>query len=275
MKLYPLSQAADPPETVYVDAADIVFDSTIPYDLRFFRSLDRMVQAEPWLDRDRLMIDPLRTIGIERGKPFSPDAETEAILEDAIREAQAWLESRYGDLPRYYDNRGCWFFPVSEEGHRSIMDFWRTPDSFPMDERGLIYTFAFFSGKHIGQSQYYLMATTDGAGDSLDGKATYQLNVPGDAPVTQYWSMTIYDRATHAFIRNAPRVGRSSQSPGLQLNPDGSADLFFGPRAPPQGESNWVPTDPGGRFEVLARFYGPRPPLFDKSWRLGDIEKVG
>jgi len=37
---------------------------------------------------------------------------------------------------------------------------------------------------------------------------------------------------------------------------------------------NWVPTNPGGRFEVLARFYGPMPPLFDKSWRLGDIEKV-
>ena len=47
MKLYPLSQAANPPPTVFVDAADVVFDSTIPYDIRFFESLDRMVQAEP------------------------------------------------------------------------------------------------------------------------------------------------------------------------------------------------------------------------------------
>ena len=33
--------------------------------------------------------------------------------------------------------------------------------------------------------------------------------------------MTVYNRDTHAFIRDAPRVGRSSQSPGLQANADG------------------------------------------------------
>ena len=41
IKLYPLSQAANPPPTVFVDASDVVFDSTIPYDLRFFESLNR------------------------------------------------------------------------------------------------------------------------------------------------------------------------------------------------------------------------------------------
>jgi hypothetical protein len=25
---------------------------------------------------------------------------------------------------------------------------------------------------------------------------------------------------------------------------------------------------------VMFRFYGPEKPLFDKTWRLGDIEKV-
>ena len=30
----------------------------------------------------------------------------------------------------------------------------------------------------------------------------------------------------------------------------------------------------GGGFEVLFRFYGPEKPLFDKTWKLGDIEKV-
>jgi hypothetical protein len=86
--------------------------------------------------------------------------------------------------------------------------------------------------------------------------------------------MTVYNRDTHAFIRNATRVGRSSQSPGLQKNADGSVDIFFGPTPPANGESNWVPTDPNGRFEVLARFYGPQKPLFDKTWKLPDIEKV-
>ena len=57
IKLYPLSQARNPPPTVFVDAIDVVYDSTIPYDVRFFQSLDRIVQTEPWLPRDRVMID--------------------------------------------------------------------------------------------------------------------------------------------------------------------------------------------------------------------------
>ena len=54
IKFYPLSQAANPPETKFVDAIDVVFDSTIPYDLRFFQTLDRFVQREPWLERDKV-----------------------------------------------------------------------------------------------------------------------------------------------------------------------------------------------------------------------------
>jgi hypothetical protein len=40
-----------------IDAADVVLDGVIRYDVRFFESLNRMVQAEPWLERDRAMID--------------------------------------------------------------------------------------------------------------------------------------------------------------------------------------------------------------------------
>jgi hypothetical protein len=109
----------------------------------------------------------------------------------------------------------------------------------------------------------------------LDGKESYRLRVPADAPVTQYWSMTVYNRDTHALIRNAKSVGRSSQTPGLKKNEDGSVDIFFGPTVPRGQESNWVPTDLKGRFEVLARFYGPKKPLFDKTWKLPDIEKAG
>src|SRR5688572_3756573 len=117
------------------------------------------------------------------------------------------------------------------------------------------------------------MATHDKNGRPLDGKASYKVRIPANAPVSQYWSMTVYNRDTHTFIRNARWMGRSSQTPGLQRNADGSADIFFGPAAPGP-EANWVPTDAKGRFEVLARFYGPQKALFDKTWRLSDIERI-
>jgi hypothetical protein len=99
--------------------------------------------------------------------------------------------------------------------------------------------------------------------------------VPPNPPVRQYWSVTLYDFATHALIRDMPWPSRSSQSPDLKTSADGSVDVFFGPKAPDGQAANWVPTRPGGRFEALFRFYGPTPPLFDKTWVLPDIEKIG
>ena len=88
---------------------------------------------------------------------------------------------------------------------------------------------AFFSTKHSGIGQYYLMTIKDKDGQDFAGANTYRLTVPANAPVKQYWSATVYDRATHALIRDMARSGRSSQSPGLQKSADGSVDIYFGP----------------------------------------------
>ena len=47
IKFYPLTQADKNPETTFVDAYGVMFDATIPYDVRFFESLHRIVQVEP------------------------------------------------------------------------------------------------------------------------------------------------------------------------------------------------------------------------------------
>ena len=113
IKFYPLSQAANPPATNFVDAIDVVFDSTIPYDLRFFQTLDRFVQREPWLARDKAMIDQLKTIGIEKGKPFNPDANTQKIFNAAAREAHAWLDLKYeGDFTPPFNEGSHWALPA-------------------------------------------------------------------------------------------------------------------------------------------------------------------
>lgn len=157
---------------------------------------------------------------------------------------------------------------------QNIRNDWRVADSFPVDARGTVYTLAFFSAKHLGESQYYLLTAKDKEGKWLEGNTNYRMNVPANVPVTQYWSVTVYNRETHSFIRNSRWVRRSSQTPGLQNNANGSIDIYFGPVEPVSGESNWIPTDPSGDFEVLARFYGPQKPLFDKTWKLQDLEKM-
>jgi hypothetical protein len=274
IKLYPLSQAANPPTTTFVDAIDVVYDSTIPYDLRFFQSLDRVVQMEPWLPRDKVMIDMLKSIGIEKGKPFDPDTQTQDVLNSAAREARALLEIRYEGMFRPYFDISRWALPAMPDYLKASSDGFSDPTAYPVDSRGLAFTFAFFTPKHLGQGQSYLMTLKDSEGQNLDGGKSYRLAVPPNAPVSQYWSATVYDRATHGLIRNITRSGRGSQSPGLQKNADGSVDIYFGPKAPAGKEANWVPTNPSGQFEVLFRLYGPEKAFADKTWKLPDIEQV-
>jgi hypothetical protein len=275
IKVYPLSQAAHPPETKFNDAIDVVYDSTIPYDEHFFQHLDRMVQYEPWITRDKVMIDQLSSIGIEKGKPFKPDATTQDALKQAAAEAHAWIEARYESVfkpPFYPDER--WALPASKELVKGIETNYGEPNAYPVDPRGLAFSYAFFSAKHLGTGQYYLMTIKDKQGQPFSGAAIYRLTVPANAPVKQYWSATVYNCATHAFIRDVQRSSRSSQNPDLQKNRDGSVDVYFAPKAPADKESNWVPTNADGQFEVLFRFYGPEKPLFDKTWKLPDIEKT-
>jgi hypothetical protein len=274
IKLYPISEADNPRATIFVDAIDVVYDATIPYDVLFFQSLNRVVQIEPWLTRDKAMIDLLKSIGIEKGKPFNPDPKTRDILNAAAREAQAWLDARYeAGYPRFYEDRQ-WAFPASPELSQTMSTFYEGPDAYSVDARGLADSLAYSTLKHLGAGQFYLMTAKDRTGRALDGASAYKLTVPANAPIRQYWSATLYDRATHALIREVPRPSRSSQSPGLQKNLDGSVDLYFGPKAPAGKESNWAPTTANGKFEVLFRLYGPDKALFDKTWKLPDIEQT-
>lgn len=273
IKLYPYVQGSAPAETVFVDATKGVYNSAIKYDDSFYATLNEIVQQEPWLDRDRAMIDPLNTLGIKRGKPFNPDARTKEIFSAAAKQARAWLILNYENMPPFFKDTH-WFFPASDENKKSIQSSYKNTEIFPVDNRGVCYMIAFFSAMHIGESQFYLMATKDKDGNMLKGDTSYRVTIPPNVPVKQYWSMTVYNSDTHTFIENAKWMGRSSQTPGLKKNDDGSVTLYFGPKPPAEGESNWVPTDPNGNFEILTRFYGPTKGLYDQSWKLNDIEKA-
>jgi hypothetical protein len=274
VRVYPLSAAADPPRTVFADAKDVNFDSTIRYDASFFRSLNRVVQNEPWIERDRAMIDQLRTIGIEKGKAFAPDAATQAALDDAIKEAKALLAERYDRGPPPFYPNSHWTLPTLQEAMEGQATSYADHDKYAVDARALLYTYGYIAIKRPGTAQFYLISIRDKAGEAFDGGKTYRLHVPPKAPVEQYWSVTAYDRESHALIKNVKRPSRSSQIPDMQKNDDGSVDLYFGPRAPDGKEPNWIPTDPHRGFELMLRVYGPTREFFDRKWVLPDVERI-
>src|SRR5262249_48409754 len=273
-KLYPLSAAANPPETVFTDVKDVNYDSTIRYDLSFFQSLNRVVQDEPWIERDRAMIDQLRTIGIEKGKPFAPDEPTQKALAAAIGEAKELLAQRYdAGFPPFWD-KSRWTLPALPDAIDGQGTTYANHDKYAVDARGVSYSYAYIAINRLGAGQFYLISLRDKDGQSYEGSKSYRLTVPPNVPIDQYWSVTAYDRQTHALIKNMSRASRASNAAELQKNSDGSVDIWFGPKAPAGKESNWVPTDPARKFELMFRLYAPKKEFFDKVWKLPDVEKV-
>uniref|UniRef100_UPI00313AB54C DUF1254 domain-containing protein n=1 Tax=Rhizobium sp. 11515TR TaxID=2028343 RepID=UPI00313AB54C len=275
LKVYPLSDAAAPPETVFTDVKDILFDSTIRWDASFYDNLNRVIQEEPWVVRDRIMIDQLKSIGIEKGKPFHPDATMNLLLTKGIHEARALLEAKYdAGLPPFFSDTSRWTFPAYPDLIKAAQADFDEPDAYPVDHRGVAYSYAYIGIKRLGAGQFYSISIRDKDGHPFDGGKTYKLHLPANVPVQQYWSVTAYDRETHALIKHVPRASRSSQIPDLARNTDGSVDLFFGPNSPKGKEANWIPTDPKRKFELMFRAYGPTKAFFDKSWKPDDVVKI-
>jgi hypothetical protein len=274
VKLYPLSAAANPAPTVFTDMKDVIYDSTIRYDASFFTCLNRIVQSEPWIERDRVMIDQLRSLGIEKGKPFAPDAAEQKILTAAAGEAHALLEQRYDAGWVTFFSNSQWRAPAPQEIVDGQSTTYADKARYSVDARGLMYTYGFIGIKRLGTAQFYLLNPRDKDGNGYVGSLTYRMHVPPNAPMEQYWSVTVYDRQTHALVRNMPRASRASNAADVKKNSDGSIDVYFGPKAPAGKEANWVPTDPRRGFELLFRIYGPTKDFFDKRWVLPDVEKI-
>ena len=70
--------------------------------------------------------------------------------------------------------------------------------------------FAFFSAKHLGQSQYYLLTDKDADGNALDGANAYRLRVPADVPVAEHLSEAahLYLWVPNALLREGLEVLR-------------------------------------------------------------------
>ena len=94
VKIYPLARAANPRSTSFVHSIDVVCDR-LGIILRFFQLLDHMLQNQPWLGKDNAPTDTLKSIGVEKGKVFSPNMKAQDVHAHAAREAQAWLDARY------------------------------------------------------------------------------------------------------------------------------------------------------------------------------------
>ena len=272
--LYPFSRRANPPQQRFVDMTDTLYEGLTRFDASFYTSLARMLNEEPVQPRDLEMMGMLLPLGIEKGKDFKPDAALTDELRSAAEEAHAWLVEGLvrSSTDRFWPD-GKWVIPCPPIGVSTLF-MWEVANYFDVDSRGIALASFFGPTASLGKGSFYLASYVDANGQPLQGEKTYRLRVPANAPVREFWALTIYDKETAALFRESTRLTLGSLDKGLRKNADGSVDVYIGPKAPPAQESNWLYTPPGKSWWPWFRFYGPEQALFSKTWKLPEIEKV-
>lgn len=279
LKIYPLSALDDPsarPKLQYFDLSDMVIDRIAPEGIAFFERLAEVVTGEFPTQTDAFAMGLMRTIGIEPGKPFKPDARMTAILERAADSGKAMARTiAFHGGPEWRHWPGRRFNEAFMGGSPSFVLDGHTNH----DARTAFFYMACATSKLMasttpGVGQAYPWVAKDAAGKIFDGAKKYKMHLPPNIPAKLYWSVTAYDNLTRSELHNGTPFSRISQFTKPKANADGSFDLFFGPNVPSGEEANWIKTVPGKGWFILFRLYGPEQEYFDRTWTPDDLIEI-
>ncbi len=289
VKVYPLSMAANPPVMNFINGSNKAFNTIHHNDYSFFEEINKTIQEEPYE-----MLDPetrglFASIGIEKGKPFAPDARMKKILTDAVAIGNAtvrsivWYPRTSGSVNNmegvqiYPDTNSSWMMGFLDKNVFFNGKDKHTMNSDARDFFYYVYTVVTpaMAVSFPGKGSDYAVGFVDADKKPMDGSKTYKVTLPPNVPVNNFWAFTIYDNQTRSQLQTdqvRPSVG--SQTKGFKTNKDGSMDIYFSPKAPKGFENNWLQTIPGKSWFTILRMYGPLEPWLEKTWRPSEILEV-
>ena len=276
LRTYSWNERANLPKEQVVPAGNAKWSQTPPTGMAYWESLAQALNNEPVQERDRFFMAMLKPLGIEKGKPFNPDARQKKILTDAAQMGE--LMAKANTYTKRFEDA---YWPGTHwKDALAVNTTQREPGFEQLDERASYFYEAMAISEAMrsttsGFGQRYMGVYQDKDGDWLTGGNNYRLHVSANPPVTQFWSLTVYDEKNRQMLVNETKnPDVSSRNPEIVKNADGSVDVYVGPTAPKGFEKNWVQTKAGEGWFVLFRFYGPTEKMFDKSWTLPDFEKL-
>jgi len=275
-RIYPLSSGPRS-DAKYVSLSHVKGDTTHPRDIAYFDLLNQVIQYEPSSAFTAYELGLLKALGIEKGKPFAPDARMKKLLAegitigDAIAKANAYANRLEG--VRIYPDRKYEYLFIG--GRHDFM----SGDALWIDARTLFHYEAIvvtpaMARKMVGVGSQYLACYRDSDDNFLMGDHVYRLTLPKDIPAKNFWSVTAYHPDTRSLLQNGQDKPSVSTYDNPEINPDGTVDIWFAPEAPEGKENNWIKTLPGQGWEILIRLYGPLEPYFDRTWKPNDIIRV-
>ena len=277
-RIYPLRKKNNPPKMVFPNGTGQLADMLYPKDYRYFEGLAEFVDNEAVDAEDGSMRGLMASLGIEKGKPFRPDARMKQILSAGAEVGMKMCHAlRFGEKlkgTKYWPDRQ-WHNVLNVPNVEFQRDTYTDLDAkIGMFIIGYSISPAMVLNM-VGKGSKYPFAYRDADGEFLFGTRSYKLPLPANVPAGNFWSVTLYDASNASGLQNDqpfPSIGSLDK---LKYNDDGSVDLFFAPKLPDGApKSNWRQTVPDKGWFVLLRLYSPTKPFFDGSWRPGGFEKL-
>jgi hypothetical protein len=294
-----LGKLSTPVAPRFVDGTSKVMSTIPPSDYTYFELLNEVIQTQPAGSVDAEIAGQAAAVGIEKGKPFNPDARMKKILTEAAAVANATARAvtfnpRASEGFNYYDAPSNWVNSLFTGGY----EFMTPPPEitkegvkpFPSDGARKLdaRTWFFYLATGITPAMcmrlenvgsQYLAVYLDNKNMPLDGGKTYKVTLPPNIPAARFWSFTVYDNQSRSMLETPQRYPRAGSqtypSPAAKPNADGSTTVYFGPTQPNGVDrGNWIQTMPGKGWCALLRLYSPLKSFFDKSWRAGEVELV-
>ena len=161
-------------------------EGTPKLDKTIYTELNEIVQEEVVEEQNLAMMGLLSRIGIQKGKPFEPDAQTEKVYEAAAADALQYMIEQYHKFLNPWVYEGKKWSTLTPPGNRETGFTYEFPDRFDYHARGALYYAIISSVKNYGTATYYVDLAEDSNGVWLDGGKTYKLVVPPNVPVRDF-----------------------------------------------------------------------------------------
>jgi hypothetical protein len=191
MNAYPYKNAANAPKPDVIKAGT-GWSQMPPHGLLYWQRLAEMINQEPVEERDRFFMAQLRFLGIEKGKPFQPDARQTRILTEGAKTGEMMAKvntyNRRFAEPMWPGTHWKDVLTVNTTQHEEFYD--------QLDSRAAY----FYEGvaisegmrlKKPGPGQRYVGCYQDKDGEYLSGSNIYKIHVPANPPVEQFWSFKV------------------------------------------------------------------------------------
>jgi hypothetical protein len=278
-KIYPLNGEAGAKPMTFPDASGVPANLLPVSDGSVFDQLKLLVDREGAALAGPDWLGMLASIGIAKGQPFTPDANTRTILDRAAKTAYkmsrviGFEENLSGRSLRVYSDRR-WFNPFADGTpaiHGAFEPGWENVAGRYIDLDARIWMFTDYYSispgwcPKSGQGRQVRDRLHRWRRHALGVAATIA-DLPANIPGRELLVGDTLRSENASGLANGQPSRRSDRATSRRRTRTAARTSIWAESAAGK-EGNWLATVPGRGYFAILRLYGPTEAAIDKSWK--------